>query len=145
MVAVARERTAAHEAWRLLIELAFANKSRFMEAMAEFDLTPVQGHVLRILRPGEPLPMNDLAGALRCDASNVTGLVDRLEQRGLLERRAGERDRRVKELVLTPGGAELRERVLERMSEPPEAISQLPLRDQRSLRDILRRTVSPDA
>jgi DNA-binding MarR family transcriptional regulator len=139
MATLTRESTAAREAWRLLVELAFANKARFMATMAEFDLTPAQGHVLRILEPQRPLPMNDLAGALHCDASNVTGLVDRLEHRGLVERRPGERDRRVKELLLTREGVLLRARVLERMGEPPEAIARLSAADQRTLRDILRR------
>jgi DNA-binding MarR family transcriptional regulator len=133
--------TTAREAWRLLVELAFANKARFMATMAEFDLTPVQGHVLRLLEPERPLPMNDLAGALHCDASNVTGLVDRLEQRRLVERRPGPRDRRVKELLLTPEGVELRTRVLERMWEPPEAIAGLSARDQQALAEILRRAL----
>ncbi len=131
--------TTAREAWRLLMELAFANKARFVATMAEFDLTPVQGHVLRLLEPEQPLPMNDLAGALHCDASNVTGLVDRLEQRRLVERRPGARDRRVKELLLTAEGVAMRARVLERMWEPPEAINGLSARDRRTLRDILLR------
>jgi DNA-binding MarR family transcriptional regulator len=135
------EETTAREAWRLLMELAFANKARFMATMAEFDLTPVQGHVLRLLEPEQPLPMNDLAGALHCDASNVTGLVDRLEQRGLVGRRPGASDRRVKELLLTAEGVDVRTRVLERMWEPPEAITGLSARDLRALRDILRRTL----
>ena len=139
MVAATSEETTARESWRLLVELAFANKARFMAAMAEFELTPVQGHVLRLLEPEHSLPMNDLAGALHCDASNVTGLVDRLEQRGLVQRRPGARDRRVKELLLTPEGVAVRARVLERMWEPPEAIRKLPARDQRALRDILLR------
>jgi DNA-binding MarR family transcriptional regulator len=143
-MATATENPVARAAWRLLVEFAFAHKSRFMAAMGEFDLTPVQGHVLRILEPEHPLPMNDLADALRCDASNVTGLVDRLEQRGLLERRSGERDRRVKVLSLTPEGIELRTRVLDRMSEPPEAIAALSAADQRALRDILRRALGRD-
>ena len=135
------EETTAREAWRLLMEHAFANKARFMGTMAEFDLTPVQGHVLRLLEPEQPLPMNDLAGALHCDASNVTGLVDRLEQRGLVGRRPGASDRRVKELLLTAEGVDVRTRVLERMWEPPEAITGLSARDLRALRDILRRTL----
>jgi MarR family transcriptional regulator, organic hydroperoxide resistance regulator len=139
MAVATTEETTAREAWRLLVELAFANKARLMAAMAEFDLTPVQGHVLRLLEPEEPLPMNDLAGALHCDASNVTGLVDRLEQRRLVERRPGARDRRVKELLLTAEGVALRARVLARMWEPPEAIESLSARDQRALRDILLR------
>jgi DNA-binding MarR family transcriptional regulator len=139
MAIATTEETTAREAWRLLMELAFANKARFMATMAEFDLTPVQGHVLRLLEPEQPLPMNDLAGALHCDASNVTGLVDRLEQRHLVERRPGARDRRVKELLLTAEGVDVRTRVLERMWEPPEAINSLSPRDLRALRDILRR------
>ena len=139
MAAATPEETTAREAWRLLVELAFANKARFMATMAAFDLTPVQGHVLRLLEPEQPLPMNDLAGALHCDASNVTGLVDRLEQRRLVERRPGARDRRVKELLLTAEGVALRARVLERMWEPPETINSLSARDQRALRDILLR------
>jgi len=139
MVTATSEEATAREAWRLLVELVFANKARFMATMAEFELTPVQGHVLRLLEPEQPLPMNDLAGALHCDASNVTGLVDRLEQRGLVERRPGARDRRVKELLLTAAGVALRARVLERMWEPPEAIGGLSAHDQRALRDILLR------
>src|SRR5687767_8084215 len=92
--------TAARDAWRLLIELAFAHKARFMAAMREFDLTTVQGHVLRILEPERPLAMNELAETLSCDASNVTGMVDRLEHRGLVERRPAPGDRRVKTLLL---------------------------------------------
>ena len=139
MAVATTEETTAREAWRLLVELVFANKARFMATMAEFDLTPVQGHVLRLLEPEQPLPMNDLAGALHCDASNVTGLVDRLEQRRLVERRPGARDRRVKELLLTAEGVAVRARVLERMWEPPKAIESLSARDQGALRDILLR------
>ena len=132
---------AAREAWPLVMRLVFANKASFVSAMAEFDLTPVQAHVLRILEPGRSLTMNDLAEELRCDASNVTGLVDRLEHRRLVERRPGNRDRRVKELSLTRAGATLRRRVLARMSEPPPELVRLSVRDQRQLRDILRRAL----
>ena len=85
--------------------------------------------------------MSALAERLFCDASNVTGIVDRLEKRGLVERRSAEGDRRVKALTITPAGLELREVVLEIMSEPPEAIASLSVSDQRALRDILARAV----
>ena len=52
------------------------------------------------------MPMGELASALSCDASNVTGLVDRLESRGLLQRSPSAEDRRVKVLSLTPLGAQ---------------------------------------
>jgi MarR family transcriptional regulator, organic hydroperoxide resistance regulator len=137
---VVRERgTEAREAWGALWQLMLGARAQFVAAMAELELTPVQGIVLRRLDPDRPTPMNELAEALACDASNVTGLVDRLEARGLVERRAAPADRRVRTLVLTSEGIALRREVIERMSEPPEAIARLSPRDQRALRDVLRR------
>jgi DNA-binding MarR family transcriptional regulator len=120
-----------------------AQRARFMAAMSEFELSPMQAHALKALDPEHPLPMSDLACQLRCDASNVTGIVDRLEARGLVERRASDKDRRVKALALTERGLELRGRVKARMSEPPEAIKSLSSEDQRVLRDILAKTQQP--
>jgi DNA-binding MarR family transcriptional regulator len=85
--------------------------------------------------------MGRLACGLGCDASNITGVVDRLEARGLVERQAGERDRRVKVLVVTERGLELRRRLLVRMAEPPEPIRRLSEADQRALSQILRRAL----
>jgi MarR family transcriptional regulator, organic hydroperoxide resistance regulator len=67
--------------------------------------------------------------------------VDRREARGLLERRDSPRDRRVKLIALTDEGAVVRERVLERLYEPPEAIASLSSTDQRALRDLMKRAV----
>ncbi|MBL0694759.1 MarR family transcriptional regulator [Comamonas sp. JC664] len=114
----------------------------FPALAAEFDLSPVQAHVLRQLGEG-PLAMSTLAAYLSCDASNVTGLVDRMEARGLVVRRSSEQDRRVKRLVLTEEGAALRERLLQRMSEPPEAIANMADEDLCALRDIMRRALCP--
>jgi MarR family transcriptional regulator, organic hydroperoxide resistance regulator len=140
-IAHAPRTSPAREAWGLVFELAFANKARFIAAVGEFGLSPVGAHALRLLDAGTPLTMSDLADALGCDASNVTGVVDRLEDRGLVERRPGQDDRRVKTLALTPEGREVRQRVLERMSEPPPEILRLSAREQRELRDILRRAL----
>jgi DNA-binding MarR family transcriptional regulator len=61
------------------------------------------------LPPDDAVPTRYLAGRLKVDPSNVTGVVDRLENAGLLERGAGAGDRRVKTLALTPAGRQLRE------------------------------------
>lgn len=114
---------------------------RVARALAELGLTFAQAHALRLLDPNRPLPMSALASLLVCDASNVTGIADRLEARGLVERQTAGRDRRVKALALTATGVELRERVSELMSEPPAAITALSDEDQRALRDILHRAV----
>jgi MarR family transcriptional regulator, organic hydroperoxide resistance regulator len=132
---------AAREAQRLFFEIGMAQRARVGAGLGELGLTFAQAHALRLLDPDRPLPMSALAERLFCDASNVTGIADRLEARGLVERHAGEGDRRVKTLVLTAAGAALRERVHELMAEPPEAIAALSADDQRALRDILRRAV----
>ena len=134
----------AREAWELLFRVAKAKHGVLSARLADLDLTPVQAHALRRLDPDEPLAMSALADALYCHASNVTGIVDRLESRGLVERRPGAGDRRVKTLVLTPQGAEVRAAVVALMSEPPAEIAALPDADQRALRDILRRALADE-
>jgi DNA-binding MarR family transcriptional regulator len=87
------------------------------------------------------MPMSALAERLFCDASNVTGIADRLETRGLVRRESLAGDRRVKALTITPSGMKLRRQVMDLMSEPPDAIAALSDADQRALRDILARAV----
>src|SRR6266699_2954728 len=70
--------------------------------ITEFDLTASQADALRNL--GEPRSQRELAQCLKFDASNVTAIVDRLEERGLVERRVDPSDRRVRRVVLTPAG-----------------------------------------
>jgi DNA-binding MarR family transcriptional regulator len=134
--------SAAREAWALMFELFAQQKPRHIAIAAEFDLSPMQAFALRLLEPGTPLPMSDLAEALHCDASNVTGIVDRLEGRGLIARQGADHDRRVKMLVVTEAGAALRERLLDRIAEPPPPIAKLSAADQRALRDIMRRALA---
>jgi MarR family transcriptional regulator, organic hydroperoxide resistance regulator len=130
-------RSAASEAWALIAELFTSQRTRFLAIAAEFDLAPAQLGALKALDPEAPVPMRELAQALACDNSNVTGIVDRLESRGLVERRAAPHDRRVKMLYVTPQGAELRARVKARMEEPPEALKRLSASEQAALRDLL--------
>ena len=133
--------TPAHEAQKLFFEIGMTQRVKTGAALAELGLGFAQAHALRMLDPDEPIAMSALAERLFCDASNVTGLVDRLEARGLVERRSAQNDRRVKALTLTPAGVALRDQVLAVMSEPPEAIAALAAADQRALRDILARAV----
>src|SRR6476659_2387976 len=116
------------DTWELLMDLVMAERARIPQIAAEFRLSP--------------LPMGRLACALGCDASNVTGIVDRLEKRGLIERRASERDRRVKVLVVTAEGARVRRRLLLRLGEPPQSIAALSPADRRRLARLLRLALS---
>jgi MarR family transcriptional regulator, organic hydroperoxide resistance regulator len=128
----------AREAWELLWRVMQAHKGRVMALAGELGLAPMQLHALRLIEPGAELPMSSLAGKLFCDASNVTGIVDRLEARGLIERRPASYDRRVKLLALTDEGRRVREAAWQQLSQPPPEIAALPLAQQRALRDALR-------
>lgn len=119
-------RSSAADLWVLLTEFAFSLRGWWIEICYSLDLTPVQGLALRSLLPESPLAMSALAEALVCDASNVTGVVDKLEARGLIARQAVENDRRVKMLVVTEKGRELRERLMARAATPPPEIGALP-------------------
>lgn len=127
----------ACRAWQLLMKFFFAQRAHLPSSGAEFDLSPIQCHVLHLIEPGRPLPMRRLADTLSCDASNVTGLVDRLESRGLVRRRSSPGDRRVKVLQLTPTGARLRAQLLRQMTGGSLPLSRLSLNQQRTLVKIL--------
>jgi len=131
----------ACEAWQLLVQFSFTQRASLPAMAAELELSPAQCHVLNLIEPGRPMPMGQLAGALSCDASNVTGLVDRLESRGLIQRRPSEEDRRVKVISLTPLGARLRASLIERMTAAPPTLGKLSVEEQRALVKLLRRLI----
>ena len=129
----------ACEAWQLLVKFFFTQRADLPTMASQFELSPAQCHVLHLMEPGRPVPMGRLAEALACDASNVTGLVDRLESRGLVRRQPSEEDRRIKVLELTPAGTRLRSIVLERMTKPPDSLGRLSAAEQHALVKILKR------
>ena len=129
------------DAWRLLFQL-FRSQRREMAAMhSEFDLNPAQAHLLLSLEPGQAEGMSGLAETLAFDASYVTGIVDRLEARGLVERLPNPDDRRMKLVRLTPEGETMRTALCERVSQPPPCITGLSETDKTALRDIFQRAV----
>jgi DNA-binding MarR family transcriptional regulator len=135
---VAKVGKEAAEATELLFELLQAYKRQFHTFAKEQGLSPQQAVTMMHLSPDEGLPMSAIAELLMCDASNVTGIVDKLEARGLAKRGQGE-DRRVKVLTLTAEGERMRSALREHMLTPPGWIADLTREDQRALRDILRR------
>jgi DNA-binding MarR family transcriptional regulator len=131
----------ASEAWVLMAQLLFVHgKPRFPAIADELGLSAPQAMLLRLL--AEPLPMGALAGAMHCDNSNLTWLTDRLEERGLAERRPDPRDRRVKLIAPTEDGIALREELNRRLAEPPEALAALSDEDLDALAAILRKAVA---
>ena len=133
----------ADQAWALLLQVAFERvHAHFAAAVAELDLAPVQAKALHELNVEPPISMRELAERLKSDPSNVTGLIDRLEARGLVERRPDPKDRRVKGLALTSAGARMRKRLFARLYSAPRSVAELSERDQRTLRDMLQRMLS---
>jgi DNA-binding MarR family transcriptional regulator len=129
----------ACDAWQLLVQFFFAQRAHLPPVAAALQLSPAQCHVLHLIEPGKPIPMGQLAQTLACDASNVTGLVDRLESRGLVRRGPSAGDRRVKVLHLTPTGSRLRALLVDRMTTPPATLGRLSVHEQRALVQILTR------
>jgi DNA-binding MarR family transcriptional regulator len=140
---VAGASASAEEVWALLTELTFElMHPEFDAAIGDFELAPTQALALKELARHSPMPMRDLARALRCDPSNVTGVTDRMEARGLVVRQPDPRDRRVKTLALTPAGRQLGRQLGVRLLSPPEAVGRLAETDQELLRDLLRKLLA---
>ncbi|WP_037559925.1 MarR family winged helix-turn-helix transcriptional regulator [Spirillospora albida] len=124
-----------------LIELIFQAGGRlraeFNAAAAELDLPPAQAMVLTDLTG--PTPMRTLADRLSCEPSNVTGIIDGLERRGLATRRPDPADRRVKQVVLTAEGERRRDHLRARGRAQAEAFLALTPAERLQLRDFLAR------
>jgi MarR family transcriptional regulator, organic hydroperoxide resistance regulator len=128
-------RSGASEAWTLMLEFFFSKgRPRMLELWREFDLMPPQQMILGLL--DEPRAMGELAQRMHCDNSNITGIVDRLTERGLVERRAAEGDRRIKLVALTEAGHELQDELTRRRAEPPPELTELSAADVEHLRRI---------
>jgi DNA-binding MarR family transcriptional regulator len=126
--------TSPEEIVRLLMDVSRTLSSHYDAKLAELHLTLPQAMLLKQL--GDALPMNEAAGKLHCDPSNVTGIVDRLEARGFIERQHLATDRRVKHLALTPAGRRLRRKVEAILSAAP-GVSGLAASDQAALLGLL--------
>src|SRR5258706_10448899 len=109
--------TNPEEIVRLLMDVSRTLSSHYDAKLAELHLTLPQAMLLKQL--GDALPMNEAAGKLHCDPSNVTGIVDRLEARGLIERQHLTTDRRGKHLALTPAGRRRRRQMEKNLSAAP--------------------------
>lgn len=131
----------ASEAWLLMDRLHQMGRGAFFAACTEVELSPPQVLALRLLDPGTPTAMSDLAGLMHCDNSNITGIVDRLESRGLVQRRAATHDRRIKHLFVTDAGVAVRGQLDELLGTPPEPLLALTAAEQRQLAALLRKAL----
>ena len=133
----------AAEVWREVFSLFWTRQPRMLEMAQDLGITPGHVKALLELRPDLPRSMGALAELLRCDASNATWLVDRLEERGLIIRTPDPSDRRVKLLKLTAKGTKLRQTALERLYDPPAGFERLTPEEQRTLARLLEKAAEP--
>ncbi|MFE3257101.1 MarR family winged helix-turn-helix transcriptional regulator [Nocardia sp. NPDC059091] len=110
----------------------------FTLAAASENLTASQGKALIVLRRG-PIAMRALAQIMACDASNVTGIIDRLEKRALVRREASASDRRVTNLVITVEGEQVTDTIRAKMHTTREGLNSLSAEDQDRLYALLER------
>lgn len=121
----------------LVATLGTAQWQDFAAPAARHGLTSMQAKLLAQLRG--PVPMRGLATLLVCDASNVTGIVDRLEARGLVRREMDRTDRRVKNVVATEEGRETIRRVRAEMQATHSALDALDDEERSTLYGLLER------
>lgn len=110
----------------------------YEQAATEHSLTGAQARVLSLLSV-EPLPMRKIAQRLKCEPSNITGIVDRLESRGLVERRPDPADRRVKLAAPTKEGASLAQALRTSLDFAREPLGRLTVAERTLLKELLQR------
>lgn len=130
--------TGAREAWGLIAGLVYPPP--FLAAARELGLRPPAFGALRAL--DRPRTMSELASVLHCDNSNVTGIVDGLEEKGLATRKPSPGDRRVKLTALTAEGRKVRGRLIKAVEKPPPWVERLSPADRRALVEILERAAA---
>ena len=117
--------------------LLFETAKHRQRVFADGGLTPNDARALFVLDRTRGRSMSELADEWLCDASNATWIVDRLEERGLAERRTIPTDRRVKLVVLTAKGDRTRHEMIRTLYEPPPELLELDLEDLEALRDAV--------
>ena len=130
----------------VITSLAVLTASFFADyeaAAGAHELSGAQARLLALVVT-EPRPMSRLAVQLHCEPSNVTALVDRLERRGLVERRPDPHDRRVRQIAPTEAGRALSAEVWAKLTFAAEPLKALAHDERLHLRDLLRKLVPAD-
>ncbi len=133
--------TDAYAVARRLHQVTEDSRRSFDAAASDLGLTAPQART--VLRLFEPTAMGEIAVHLACDASNVTGIVSRLQARGLVTVSPGP-DRRVKVLELTARGRRVRSELEQRVAGTAPAMTRLNKTERRSLLGLLDKLVGPE-
>lgn len=99
-----------------LLEFLLSAKQHIIAIGSEFGLTNIQAITLLLIDNTNPRPMKNFCLLYHCDASNITGIVDGLEKKGLVSRRNDPNDRRIKVIQLELAGRKLQQAIIQRLS-----------------------------
>ena len=122
-----------------LAQLSFVIQGLLERQAAAHDLTMAQVRLLGVLRDRTPT-MLELARLLGLDKSSTTGLVDRAERRGLVQRAPSATDRRSVQVTLTDDGRTLVTQAAARFgAEVTALLNLLPPADRKSLSGLISR------
>jgi DNA-binding MarR family transcriptional regulator len=121
----------------LWFEMQARLEAHFTELAAKYELTAIQAKVLLLLQPEGAMTMRSIAGLLQYDASNLTGVVDRLEEMGAVRRQPHPSDRRAKGVVLTAEGQRMRKAFWDRLTSNTGPLGRLNDRELVGLRRLL--------
>jgi DNA-binding MarR family transcriptional regulator len=122
-----------------LVALTTRIKAHEDRCIERSGVTRMEGKVLYRLEPNETVPVRTIADRGHVDPSNLSGAVESLEARGLVERPAAAHDRRVRAVRLTPAGEELRERMAACLHDGHPAVARLTAEERQALRALLSR------
>lgn len=123
--------------WQLL-RVAINAKHHLMKIADTHGLTVMQLYTLCLLEADNSIPMNSLSSMLSCDASNVTGIVDRLLSHNYIKREENPKDRRVKIITLTADGTNLCKKIAEALNtNQPVDISTFSDKQRQQLHELL--------
>jgi DNA-binding MarR family transcriptional regulator len=127
------------ELFELLLQLKRRLWDHAEQRLRGYEIASKDNWALQALH--EPMPMNVLAERMGTDASYLTGIADRLEQRGLVERRPHPTDRRIKHLALTGDGRRLRQELRRLLWSDVPALERLTPEERQQLRRLLARAL----
>ncbi|HSX30364.1 MAG TPA: MarR family transcriptional regulator [Candidatus Saccharimonadales bacterium] len=100
-----------------LVEFLMSAKQHLVAIGAESGLSSIQAVTLLLLDEHTPRPMKNLGQLFHCDASNITGIIDGLEQKGLVARQNDPSDRRIKTICICPAGKKLQQHILNQLAQ----------------------------
>ena len=131
----------AGQLYDTLAELSNHMKAHFNRVVQPFGLPAPCAKALCLIEGS--ISMKELGSRIHCDGSFVTSIADALEERGLVRRETDHDDRRIKNLVLTRKGTELRSRLMHELFDDFPGMRNLTDSERDSFLGLLRKMVDP--